>query len=360
YLPGENTLQINLWEIVNKNIYKGEIIYPDKSNGESLNNNPADLSGKEIPRTKRITQSLTHSPASKNSKREIPIHNDLKEKKIFTINAKQLPTTMSPLEKGEKAIEKGNNLLICGEEGTGKKTFASELLKMTGKPFSKINFRTINPSRLDEELSKITEIVSQKKFKTFLFLNVEVLPSYIQEQFTDLQHIQIITTMNISDKSELSKLNRKFYYQISSSVISLEPLRARKEDLQDLIGRIINKNHSHAVISDNAMEILRKHNWPGNLNELDSVISRACMETSSVITAEIINDSLDTLENDLDQWQKGPLDKDFNLHNVLGDVAMHYIMLALELSGGKKSKAAQMLGFSNYQTLSNWIKKYEK
>ena len=127
-----------------------------------------------------------------------------------------------------------------------------------------------------------------------------------------------------------------------------------------LVNEIIKSKNSNVIISDNALDYLRKHNWPGNLNELHSVLSRACIETGTVITAEIVSDSIDKLENDLTQWQSSPIDENFRLNDVLGDVAMHYIMLALEISEGKKSKAAQMLGFSNYQTLSNWIKRYKK
>ena len=137
-------------------------------------------------------------------------------------------------------------------------------------------------------------------------------------------------------------------------------MRSRKNELSDLIKEYIKKYNSNAVISDNALNYLKSHNWPGNLNELNSVISRACIETSSVITFEIIKQCLDNLESDINQWQNNTIDENFQLNDVIGDVAMHYIMLALEKAEGKKSKAAQMLGFSNYQTLSNWIKKYKK
>jgi transcriptional regulator with GAF, ATPase, and Fis domain len=48
----------------------------------------------------------------------------------------------------------------------------------------------------------------------------------------------------------------------------------------------------------------------------------------------------------------------FKLREILGDLARHYITRALEESDGVKKQAAELLGFNNYQTLSNWMEKY--
>jgi len=335
YLPGENTLQINIWEIVNKNIYNGKIIYPDQINDKKSGRTPSGIT-------------------------KIPIYNNTKEKKIFTVKAPEIPPVDNYWEKGLKSIDKGVNLLICGEEGTGKRFLAEKLLIEKNKKYDEINFKSINPLKIEEEFNNLTDKIKNSENDYLLLLNIEVLPQYIQEKFSDYEEIQIILTINIKDQSTLDDLNRKFYYRISNSLINLTPLRARKNEFPLLIADIIKTNKSSAVISDSALELMKKHNWPGNLNELNSVISRACIETASVITTEIIENSIDNPERDLRQWQSDPIGENFNLNDIMGDVAMHYIMLALESSKGKKSKAAQMLGFSNYQTLSNWIKKYQK
>lgn len=335
YLPGKNTLQINLWEIVNKNIYAGMIIYPDRVHEKSR---------------KVIQSEIT----------KIPIYKNTKEKKIFTVKAPEVISVKSSLEKGTLSIEKGINLLIYGEEGTGKRTFAENVLKKQNKKFDVINFKSINPLKTEITLELISEKLKKKEYEYFLFLNIEVLPQYIQEKLSDIDETGIIATINISDQIKLDDLNRKFYYHISNSLIKLKPLKARKNELDLLAEKSIQINKSSAVLSDNALDIMKKYNWPGNLNELNSVISRACIETSSIITADILENSIDNYENDQRQWEMQSIDDNFNLNDVLGDVAMHYIMLALEKSEGKKTKAAQMLGFSNYQTLGNWIKKYQK
>jgi DNA-binding protein Fis len=42
----------------------------------------------------------------------------------------------------------------------------------------------------------------------------------------------------------------------------------------------------------------------------------------------------------------------------MGEVARHYLSRAMEEAHDNKTKAAQMLGLPNYQTLTNWLKKY--
>ena len=53
-----------------------------------------------------------------------------------------------------------------------------------------------------------------------------------------------------------------------------------------------------------------------------------------------------------------PIEDGFDLPEIMGDVARHYIDRALEESGGNKTKAAKLLGLNSYQTLTNWIEKY--
>lgn len=350
YLPGENTLQINLWEIVNQNIYKGKIIYPGNIDSQ-IEKVPAEPKKKTSQKPNESTSPIEP---------KIPVYNNLKEKKIFTIKAPEANPEISLLDKGLKTVTTGTNLLIWGEEGTGKQTLAAQVLQKSGKSYYQMNFRTVNPAKTDEVFQEISDKIQNDEFKILLLLNIEVLPSYIQERLADFKKIQIISTFNIIDRSNLEELNKRFYYLISSSMISIAPLRSKKEEIPQLINEIIKKHKSNAVISDNALCYINGHKWPGNLNELNSVISRACMETGSIITEEIIEHSIDNLENDLNQWTATPINENFKLNDILGDVAMHYIMQALEMAEGKKSKAARLLGFSNYQTLSNWIKKYQK
>ena len=52
-----------------------------------------------------------------------------------------------------------------------------------------------------------------------------------------------------------------------------------------------------------------------------------------------------------------PLAQGFDLQRLLDDVSRDYIARALKQTGDRKTGAAELLGFQNYQTLSNWMKR---
>ena len=54
-----------------------------------------------------------------------------------------------------------------------------------------------------------------------------------------------------------------------------------------------------------------------------------------------------------------PLDSGLGLEDLMASVARHYLQRALEQTKGNKTQAAALLGFRNYQTLTNWMEKYE-
>ncbi len=54
-----------------------------------------------------------------------------------------------------------------------------------------------------------------------------------------------------------------------------------------------------------------------------------------------------------------PLGSGFNLAELLKEVARHYLGRAMDEAHGNKTKAAELVGLPSYQTLTNWLAKYE-
>jgi DNA-binding protein Fis len=48
----------------------------------------------------------------------------------------------------------------------------------------------------------------------------------------------------------------------------------------------------------------------------------------------------------------------FKLQNLFKELAQHYLSRAMDEAHGNKSKAAELLGLSSYQTLTNWLSRY--
>jgi DNA-binding NtrC family response regulator len=113
-------------------------------------------------------------------------------------------------------------------------------------------------------------------------------------------------------------------------------------------------------ISPDAKNLILQHSWPGNVRELLNTIQRAAIWSFDVIiTREDIEEALIPLgsANPSDILNR-PLGGEFKIEDVMEVVAKHYIEKALKEADGKKGKAAELIGLSSYQTLGNWMKKY--
>jgi DNA-binding NtrC family response regulator len=92
---------------------------------------------------------------------------------------------------------------------------------------------------------------------------------------------------------------------------------------------------------------------------LNNTITRAALWSSDeVIDAEAAKQSLLFAPDDGMAVLERPLGNGFSLRDLLGTVASHYLDRAMRESGGVKARAAELLGFEQYQTLTNWLNKY--
>ena len=107
--------------------------------------------------------------------------------------------------------------------------------------------------------------------------------------------IMAITTDDLEAAVRNGTLRSDFYYMLNSFVITLPPLRQRHGDIPLLISHTLEKLSHIAAgfgieqtrVSDDAMAVLCKHLWPGNIDELESVLKRAMVEQKGhILVAE--------------------------------------------------------------------------
>ncbi|MCX7667431.1 MAG: sigma 54-interacting transcriptional regulator, partial [Atribacterota bacterium] len=127
------------------------------------------------------------------------------------------------------------------------------------------------------------------------------------------------------------------YYRLNVIPLELPPLRERKEDLPLLCDFLIAKHcrrlHKkiHGV-SPQAMRVLKRYSWPGNIRELDNVIERAIILSQDEILGV---EDLQIFEAPLrEKWK------------TLREVEKEYIERVTEYTGGDLEKAAVILGLS--------------
>ena len=155
------------------------------------------------------------------------------------------------------------------------------------------------------------------------------------------------------------EMREDFYYRLAVITFNLPPLRERKEDIMPMVERsmkhfAVMMGKENLTIDPVAQDMLLSYSWPGNVRELENVIERAVLMCDHEIRAEqlgiyvrldlnAIEESIKTLPEIASQ--------------AVRKAEVEAIERALHVTGGNKSKAADILGVS-YKTLLNKVKEY--
>ncbi len=258
-------------------------------------------------------------------------------------------------------------VLICGESGTGKELLARSIHYQSNrrdKPFVVVNCGAITETLLESELfghekGAFTGAYTRKPGKFELadggtiFLDeigemspamqvklLRVLQEKTFERVGGTTSITVDVRIIAATNRDLKKAVREgtfredLYYRLNVIPIYLPPLRERKEDLpllcDFLIARHCRKLHKKIRgISPQAMRVLRKYHWPGNIRELDNVLERAIILTQDDV---IGIDDLQIFEAPkTERWK------------TLKEVEEEYIAQVLEAFAFDLEKAAAVL-----------------
>ena len=203
--------------------------------------------------------------------------------------------------------------LIQGETGTGKEVIASAIHNQSSRrqgPFVKLNCAAIPGPLLESELfgherGAFTGACVQTKGRFqmadrgTLFLDeigdlpLELQPKLLRalqeqefERLGSSQTIRVNVRVVAATNHDLSKMvaNKQFradlYYRLNVIPVSLPPLRERVEDIPLLVEHFVQRFSARMgkpidLIPDEVMEVLKSHDWPGNIRELQNFIERA-------------------------------------------------------------------------------------
>jgi DNA-binding NtrC family response regulator len=103
------------------------------------------------------------------------------------------------------------------------------------------------------------------------------------------------------------------------------------------------------------------HVWPGNVRELLNTLRRAAIwSDGAAISSEDVREALlPAIAPDRQDALRRPLGGGFNLQDLLKEVARSYLRRAMDEAHGNKTNAAKLVGLPSYQTLTNWLAKYD-
>jgi two-component system response regulator AtoC len=157
------------------------------------------------------------------------------------------------------------------------------------------------------------------------------------------------------------------YYRIAGFSITIPPLRERGIDIEPLIKTMLEKNRSHADtvcrISDDALEMLKNYDFPGNIRELRNIMKKAiAISTNGIVTpAQLqLSNFANIYLNPLADRRKYSRDKKTNTPNTsrsLSDIEATHIESLLHQHDGHRARVADELCISE-RTLYRKLKQY--
>lgn len=274
------------------------------------------------------------------------------------------------------------NILITGENGTGKEMLAREIHRLSTrchKTMVSLDMGAIPETLFESELfghkkGAFTDAHSDREGKfltasgSTLFMDeIGNLPLHLQVKMLSALQNRAITPlgMNVAQAVDIrliSATNRDLHeavakgefrqdllFRINTIHINIPPLRNRKEDIVPLAERFIDYygkryNKTGLLLSGDAAERLKAHTWEGNIRELQNAIEKAVI---------MCDDDIIKTEHIELHASKRPT----NEAQTLEEMERQLIANAIEKYSGNLSQVALQLGITR-QTLYNKIKRY--
>ncbi|WP_462428010.1 AAA-type ATPase lid domain-containing protein, partial [Fusobacterium varium] len=149
------------------------------------------------------------------------------------------------------------------------------------------------------------------------------------------------TNQNLKEQIKNGKFREDLFYRLNVVPIDIEPLRKRIEDIPELIFEflsIFNKKYNkNTSIDREAVEILVKYQWPGNIRELENFLERiVVINTTGTITSREIAPMIDSNDFFIEV-------SDYDIKKAVSYLEKRIITKALKNFGSTR-KAAKYLG----------------
>ena len=280
------------------------------------------------------------------------------------------------------------NVLITGESGTGKEMVAKAIHyngPLKDRPFITINCGAIPESLMESEMfghkkGSFTGAVTDKAglFEVAdggtLFLDeVGELPITIQVKLLRVLQERVLRRVGATEDTSVNvrliaatnrdleamvkdqSFREDLYYRLNVIQIKTPSLRERKEDIPLLSEFFLKKynerlNKTVSSISAEAMTVLKKYDYPGNVRELENIIERTvALEGGASILPESLPPFVKTIGGSRKMVSSEGIeitDEGIDLDKVIGQIEKELIIKAFHASRGVKKRAAKLLGIT--------------
>ena len=286
-------------------------------------------------------------------------------------------------------------VLILGENGTGKELIARAIhlnSQRAGAPFVEVNLGGIPASLFESEMfghvkGAFTGAVASRKgrFETAdggtIFLDeigdldpasqVKMLRVLQQHTFQPLgdsrtrsADFRVVSATNADLTARVADrtFREDLYYRINLITLRLPPLRERREDIPLLVSHFLRQgSHTHNIpmpeISAEAMTLLTRLPYPGNIRQLKNMVERALLVSGTgIIGADLFRQEAEAARSG-DAATSGAAEATAGAPATLADVEREAIRRALELHDGNLTTTALSLGITR-QALYRKLEKF--
>ena len=294
------------------------------------------------------------------------------------------------MRRAESAARYDDPVLLLGETGTGK-TMIARRIHATGSrtrgPFVEVNCSAIAESLAESELfghekgaftgadktrsgkfraaqggtlflDEVGDLSMEVQAKLLKALEDKaVTPVGSDESIGADAHLIAATNRDIPTMIKDNRFRRDLYERLKVIVITIPPLRERREDIKPLIERFLglwNKQYGEErYLTKDASILLESYSWPGNVRELENALrSAACASVSAAIGPESLPPEIRRVQapgcpdliGDFGQGNIPP--EGINLKARLLQIEWEYVATALRRTGNNREAAAKLLGMT--------------
>ncbi|WP_079474547.1 sigma-54-dependent transcriptional regulator [Marinococcus halophilus] len=310
------------------------------------------------------------------------------------------------IQLAARFAQKPLTILIDGETGTGKEVaarFIHELSGLRERPFLGVNLGALPEQILESELfgheagaftgaqkmrKGYFEMASEGTLlldeigEASLSTQVKLLRVLESKEFYRVggerpiktqARIIAATNQDLHLAALAENFREDLLYRLDVVRLTMPPLRERKEDIPEISRLILYKEISEdAVLSEEALETLQAHCWPGNIRELTNVLVRAAAEADGKIERRHINMRAPVRRTAAQnhivsrEWlreKKQELEEEnyLSLESIIENIrneekrsARDIIDHALMITRGNRREAAEILGV-NTRKLRYWL-----